>query len=266
MPAKAGRPQPVPSIGAPARPNATAVRPVTWQGWAAGVAASARAVVRRVHAAPPGWPSSAPPLVSAMRRPADPAASASGTSARPGFTGPAVDQLAPLSLVAASGENVRSWLGRNPVSSDAPPVDAATRPPLSATPAGSPAARLPSPPVRVNISQKFSSWAAEPPISTTAQPVPVPSANEVCSGGGAAGTADGAVLAAGVLPQPARAPAVSRIPAARAAGRCSAAHDGLMTCSAAVASSTANEDLVLAVPGPGSRLSSVLVRPLASMT
>ena len=266
MPAKAGRPQPVPSTGAPARPNATAVRPVTWQGWAAGVAASARAVVRRVHAAPPGWPSSAPPLVSAMRWPADPAASASGTSARPGFTGPAVDQLAPLSLVAASGENVRSWLGRNPVSSDAPPVDAATRPPLSATPAGVTSRQAAEPAGRVNISQKFSSWAAEPPISTTAQPVPVPSANDVCKRRRRGG--DGRYRRAGR----GRAAAArqgsggQQDPGGQGGRQAPRAHDGLMTCSAAVASSTANEDLVLAVPGPGSRLSSVLVCPLASMT
>src|SRR6516225_6552596 len=62
MPAKAGRPQPVPSTGAPALPNATAVRPVTWQGLPAGVAASAWAVIKRVHPVPPYWPSLAPPL------------------------------------------------------------------------------------------------------------------------------------------------------------------------------------------------------------
>ena len=129
--------------------------------------------------------------------------------------------------MAASGENVRSWLGRNPVSSDAPPVDAATRPPLSATPAGVTSRQAAEPAGRVNISQKFSSWAAEPPISTTAQPVPVPSANDVCNGGAAAGTAGTDGLAAGALPQPARAAAVSRIPAARAAGR----RPGLMTAS-----------------------------------
>ncbi len=272
MPAKAGRLQPVPSTGAVpgtgalALPNATAVRPVTWQAWPAGVAASARAVDKRVHAAPPCWPSSAPPLVSAMRLPPGPAASASGTWARPGFTGPAVDQLAPLSLVAARGENVRSWLGRNPVSSDAPPAGAATRPPLSATPPGVTSRQAAAPAGRANSSQKFSSWAAEPPISTIAQPVPVPSANDVCSGGGAAGTAGPAGLAAGAAPQPARAPAISRPSGGQDDGQAARAHDGLMTCSAAAESSTANEDFVLAVPGPGSRLSSVLVRPFASMT
>src|SRR4029077_11531252 len=43
-------------------------------------------------------------------------------------------------------------------------------------------------------------------------------------------------------------------------------HEDPMTFSAAWASSTANDDFELEVPGPGSMLSSVLVMPWASMT
>ena len=53
-----------------------------------------------------------------------------------GSPGPPTTSFAPLSVLAASGEKVRSWLGRNPVSSDPPPGLATTRPPLSATPRG----------------------------------------------------------------------------------------------------------------------------------
>src|SRR5215469_15243094 len=188
MPATPGRAQPAASIGVPDTPKAAAVSPVTPQPRPAGVAARARAVDRRVHAVP--VPSLAPPpLVSAMRRPPGPAASASGALARPGLTGPDGDQVAPPSLVAASGENVRSWLGRNPVTSGRPPAPATTRPPLSATPAGV-AARQPAPPAgRTNSSQKLLCCAAGPPVFTTAHPAPVTPANEVASGGGAAGAA-----------------------------------------------------------------------------
>ncbi len=155
-----------------------------------------------------------------MRSPPGPAASASGTPARPGLTRLADDQLAPLSPLAASGENVRLWLGTNPVSSDSPPVPVTTRPPLSATPSGVASRQDAVPGGRVNSSQKLSSWAAEPPISTTVQPGPVPSANEVVSDGGTAGTAGGAVLAAGVLPQPVTMAAAMSGPArVTAAGR-----------------------------------------------
>src|SRR5215469_8299855 len=208
MPATPGRAQPAASIGVPDTPKAAAVSPVTPQPRPAGVAARARAVDRRVHAVP--VPSLAPPpLVSAMRRPPGPAASASGALARPGLTGPDGDQVAPSSLVAASGENVRSWLGRNPVTSDPPPDPATTRP--SATPGGV-ASRQPAVPAgRTNSSQKLSCRAAGPPISTTAHPAPVAPANEEASGGGAAGAATCAELLAGVLPQPAiKAPAASR--------------------------------------------------------
>src|SRR3984885_6184448 len=135
-PATPGRAQVAASMGTPAGLNAAPVRPVTPQARPAGVAARVLAVIRRVQLAPRRWLSSAPPLVSALSRPPGPAASASGTSARPGSTGPAADQDAPLLVLVASGENVRSWLGRKPVSSGPAGVPATTRPPLSATPAG----------------------------------------------------------------------------------------------------------------------------------
>src|SRR5580692_4579648 len=122
-PATPGRAQVAASIGTPAGLNAAPVRPVTPQARPAGVAARALAVIRWVQLAPMRWPPG-------------PAASASGTSARPGSTGLADDQVAPLLVLVASGENVRSWLGRNPVSSGPAGVPVTTRPPLSATPAG----------------------------------------------------------------------------------------------------------------------------------
>ena len=50
---------------------------------------------------------------------------------------------------------------------------------MSATPAGVTRRQAAEPAGRANISQKFSCWAAEPPISTTAQLVPVPPVNDV---------------------------------------------------------------------------------------
>src|SRR5215470_10011824 len=164
MPATPGRAQPAASIGAPDTPKAAAVSPVTPQARPAGVAARARALDRRVQAAP--VPSSAPPpLVRAMSRPPGPAASASGALARPGLTGPDGDQVAPPSLVAASGENVRSWLGRNPVTSEPPPAPATTRPPLSATPGGDASQQRAPPEGRTNSAQKLSCCAAGRPNS-----------------------------------------------------------------------------------------------------
>src|SRR5450755_3354872 len=109
MPTVPGRLQSPATIGKPVPPNATAVRPIRPQDLPAGVAASALTLDRGVHAVPAAEPSSAlPPVVSAIRRPPGPAARAPGAAARPGFTGPAADQLAPSSLVTASGEYVRS--------------------------------------------------------------------------------------------------------------------------------------------------------------
>ncbi len=109
MPTVPGRLQSPASIGKPELPNVAPVRPVRPQDLPAGVVASAPVLDRGVHAVPAPLPSSTlPSVVSAMRRPPGPAARASGAAARPGFTGPAGDQLLPSSLVTASGENVRS--------------------------------------------------------------------------------------------------------------------------------------------------------------
>ena len=85
--------------------NAAAVSPVTSHDRPAGVAFRELFVASRVHAVPSRWPSSAlvPSLVSAMSWPPGPAASASAALARPAFSGPAGDQFAPLSVLAASG-------------------------------------------------------------------------------------------------------------------------------------------------------------------
>ena len=202
MPAIPGRLQFAASIGTPDPPNAAAVRPPTPQALPAGVAASVAALARPVQVVPPPVPSSAlPPLVSAMKRPPGPLARASGASARPGVTGPAGDQLVPPSPEVASGENVRSWLGRNPVTSD-PPVPATSRPPLSATPAGVASRHRAAPAGRTNSSQKLSCWAAGPPISTIARPAPAEPVKDVASGG-AAGIGAGPGFAAALVPQPA---------------------------------------------------------------
>ena len=201
MPAIPVRLQFAASIGTPGPPNAAAVRPPTPQALPAGVAASAAALARRVHVVPPPVPSSAVPLlVSAMRRPPAPLARASGASARPGVTGPAGDHLVPPSPEVASGEKVRSWLGRNPVTSD-PPVPTTSRPPLSATPAGVASRHHAAPAGRTNSSQKLSCWAAGPPISTIARPAPA-ELKDVASGD-AAGIGAGPGFAAALVPQPA---------------------------------------------------------------
>ena len=202
MPTAPGRLQLAASIGTPALLNAAAVRPVGPQARPAAVLATVLTLPRWVQEVPDRLPNcTPPPLVSAITWPAAVTASASGAAARPGVSGPAGDQLAPLSLLAASGEKVRSWLGRNPVSSD-PPAAVTTRPPLSATPPGVASRQRAVPAGRTNSSQKFSCCAAGPPICTTVQAAPVVTADEVASGGGAwAGAC--VVLAAGLLPQPA---------------------------------------------------------------
>ena len=82
-----------------------------------------------------------------------------------------------------------------------------------------------------------------------------------CGGETAAGRAG---WLAGLLPQPAMSSAVSH--RSRRGAAPSAAHQDFITCSAALASSSANDDTELVVPGPGSKFSSARVRPLASMT
>src|ERR1700733_9339307 len=79
--------------------------------------------------------------------------------------GPPVDQEAPPSAVAASGENRRSWLGRTAMVSDVAAPAEATSPPLSATPGGVTSRHVPEFAARSNTSQK----AGSADIGTTAQ-------------------------------------------------------------------------------------------------
>ncbi len=193
----AGPPEPV------ALPNAAAVSPVSPQARPAAVLASDCALASLAHAAPSRLPSWAPPpWLKAISSPPGAAASASGTSARPGLTGLPDDHAAPLSAVVASGEKARSWLGRKPVTSDAGPRIPATRPPLSATPAGVTCRHFSDPAGRANSCQKSSCCALEPPITTMAQLVPVAAVTEAASSGGAAAAGCCGCRAA-TLPQPA---------------------------------------------------------------
>src|ERR1700742_3354325 len=78
-PAVPGRLQLPASIGSVAGPKAAAVKPVSPQACPAAVRVTARTLASRVHLVPLLVPSSAaPPLVSAMRRPPGPEASAAG--------------------------------------------------------------------------------------------------------------------------------------------------------------------------------------------
>src|ERR1700722_17034137 len=92
----------------------------------------------------------------------------SATSASPASTRPGAHVL-PSSLVVASGEKTRLWLGRMPTTSGPPSAAAMTRPPLSATPGGVTSVHLADPAGRVNSCQKLSSLAAEPPITRIPQ-------------------------------------------------------------------------------------------------
>jgi len=91
-----------------------------------------------------------------------------------------VDGEGAASVLVASGENARSWLGRNPMTRDVP-VPAATRPPLSATPGGVTSDHWPAPVGRTKSCQKLSSDAADPPMTVIAQ-VPCEVTSEVLSG------------------------------------------------------------------------------------
>ena len=156
----------------------------------AGAVARECMLVSRDHAVAPRLACSISPSASrASRRPLPGAAArASGTSARPASSTPP-DQFVPLSLLLASGENTRSWLGRNPAMSDCPPRLASTRPPLLATPGGVASRHLADRAGRTKSCQKLLSWAADPPSTATAH-VPPGVTREVASpGGGGSGGA-----------------------------------------------------------------------------
>jgi hypothetical protein len=169
MPGADVRSQAPATIGVPCAVNATAVSRVSPQVRPAWLAAICRSVASVVHAACDWlWTATVPLLVSAISRPAGPAASASGSLASPNMTGEPADQEPPLSVLVATGENVRSWLGRKPAATELAPVTAATTPPLLATPAGVASRQAADPAARAKSCQKFSWSAADPPMSTTA--------------------------------------------------------------------------------------------------
>jgi len=140
-----------------------------------------------------------PSCSSARAGPDGAAAMASGTSARRASSRPGV-QFRPVSVLAASGEKARSWLGRNPTSSE-PPVPAATRPPLSATPAGVTSDHVLAPAGRTKSCQKLFFDAAAPSITAIAQ-VPCAVTSAVLSGAVTAAGVVTAILAC-CVPQPA---------------------------------------------------------------
>src|SRR5690349_13261560 len=117
-PAAPGRAQLPAAIGFPSGPNETAVTPSSPQARPGGDAARALSVVSGAHrpaAAEPavGAASIVPSCSSARVRPDDPTAMAPGVLASPASSRPGV-QFPPVSVLVASGEKARFWLGRKP--------------------------------------------------------------------------------------------------------------------------------------------------------
>ena len=200
----------------------------------------------------------------ARARPDGSTAMAPGVSARLASSRPGV-QFFPVSVLVASGEKARLWLGRKPTTSEVLPP-AATSPPLSATPCGVTSDQRLAPAGRTKSCQKLLCEAAEPPITAMAQ-VPCAVTSEVLSGTVTAGGA-GLVTAARCDPQAAIRPAQAtarptQTPRPRA--RPSADHGRPSAWRAYWLSSTENEDLVLLVPGPGSAPISSRISPDRSM-
>src|SRR5580658_1714553 len=185
-PATPRRAQLPPAIGVSLTPNDTASTPARPQACPGADAASAPRVVSddqcpAVAAAAVGASSMLPSCSRASACPDAPTASASGTSARSASSRPGV-QFRPASLLAASGEKARPWLGRNPTSSDVPPAPpAATSPPLSATPSGVTSDQRVAPVGRRKSCQKLLYEAADPPMTATAH-VPCAVTSEVDNG------------------------------------------------------------------------------------
>jgi len=103
---------------------------------AAGEAAIAPGLARVDHDVPASELVSMVPSLNSAARRLPLAANASGDAATPAFSGPPADHALPPFVVAASGVNVRSWLGRTATLSESAPPAAATSPPLMATPGG----------------------------------------------------------------------------------------------------------------------------------
>src|SRR5260370_10071339 len=136
-------------------------------------------------------------------------ARASGVRAGAPSSGRREAQACPPSRVSISGEKVRFWLGRNPVTSAGPLLPASTRPPLSAVPGGVTSCQRVLPAGRRNSCQKSLYWAADPPITVTAH-VPAGVTREVSSdGAGCVARVTGAGGGAAALPHP----AASAVPA-----------------------------------------------------
>ena len=206
-----------------------------------------------------------PPRSSAsIGPPPGAAASASGTSARPGCSGLPGCQFVPLSRVAVSAEKVRSTPGRNPAIRERLPWVASTNPPLVATPGGVTSFQMVLSAERVNSCENALSLVPVSPMTTAAQ-VPVVVASEVFSDGARTAT-DGAAWWLAAWPHPAAHAASTVIAiAVRAAalrGACGRPLHGCpRACRAASASSTAYDEVELEVPGPGSSLSSSRMCP-----
>ena len=253
-PATPGRAQLPAAIGFLSGPNETAVTPVSPQARPGADAASAFRVVSGAHC-PAASPSPficaawmVPSCSSARIRPDGPTAMAPGVSARPASSRPGV-QFRPASVLVASGEKARFWLGRKPTVTEVVPA-AATSPPLSATPCGVTRAQRLAPAGRTKSCQKSSCAAAGPPMTATAQ-VPCAVTSEVLSGGvsrrrpgaghpGRLRPAGGDQAGAGQCQRDGSRPGQS------------ADHERPSAWRAYWLSSTENEDLVLLVPGPGS--------------
>src|SRR5207244_655679 len=206
------------AIGFLSGPNETAVTPSSPQARPGADAASALSVVSDVHcpaaAASAVAASTVPSCSSARVRPDGPTAMAPGVSASPASSSPGV-QFRPASVLVASGEKIRFWLGRKPTTSEAP-SPAATSPPLSATPGGVTSDQRSLVTGRKKSCQNLSS-ASGPPMTATAQ-VPCAVTSEVDSGA-VTGGGPVPVTLAGCDPHPAISPAQARTAAAAVSRR-----------------------------------------------
>ena len=207
-PATPGRAQLPATIGFLPGPNETACTLTSPQERPGADAASALRVVSGVHcpaaaALAVGAAAMVPSCSSARVRPDGSTAMAPGVSARAASSRPGV-QFFPVSVLVASGEKARFWLGRKPTTREVLPP-AATSPPLSATPCGVTSDQRLAPAGRTKSCQKLLCEAAEPPITAMAQ-VPCAVTSEVPSGTVTAGGA-GLVTAARCDPQAASRPA-----------------------------------------------------------
>ena len=102
------------SSGAPAEPNATAVRPVSPQDRPAGLAASAFVVTSGLQPVPPRPDSCTPAPVSASSRSSGPAASADAAAASPAGSSPGAQCRPPSRLLARGRRSGPGWARTRP--------------------------------------------------------------------------------------------------------------------------------------------------------